>query len=292
MVPLKEYWEEKKKQINEALASYLPQGDAEATQSLTKAMRYSLLSGGKRLRPLLTITSADFFGLPAEKVMPLACAMEMVHTYSLIHDDLPSLDNDDYRRNQPSCHKAFGEAMALLAGDALLTCAFQLLARGARELNLPAEIALSLIEEVAKACGALGMIGGQVADLKGEGRKVLPEELEYIHLHKTAELMKTSVMVGAAAARAEQKDLKAITNYGQCLGLAFQIMDDIADASGSHSSNKEERKATFPSLYGIEGAYAHAEGWSHKAIEHLEPFGDKAGYLRSIALFVIKKGNP
>jgi geranylgeranyl diphosphate synthase type II len=221
-------------------------------------MAYSLLAGGKRLRPILVLATAQALGGPEERVLPFACAVEMIHTYSLIHDDLPAMDDDDFRRGKPTNHKVFGEAMAILAGDALLTKAFGLLARAAREAKLPAETALSLIEEGSRRFGAEGMVGGQALDIQSENRRVSLSELEAIHRGKTGDLIIYSVRLGAVVSGSTEDQLDLLTSFAGRLGLAFQIQDDILDVTGNQEtigkpvgSDQAKNKVTYPSLIGL-----------------------------------------
>jgi geranylgeranyl diphosphate synthase type II len=226
---------------------------------LKEAMRYSLLAGGKRLRPALLLATVEALGGDGEKALPFACALEMIHTYSLIHDDLPCMDDDDFRRGKLTNHKVFGEAQAILAGDALLTEAFGLMARGAMEAGLPAETALIIIDEAARAAGARGMVGGQVDDLLSENRSISLAELESIHRRKTGDLIAFSVRAGARLCGADEELLGALTRFAYGLGLAFQIQDDILDVIGDQKklgkpvgSDEEKHKSTYPSLLGLE----------------------------------------
>jgi len=226
---------------------------------LREAMAYSLLAGGKRLRPILVLATAEALGGSADKALPFAGAVEMIHTYSLIHDDLPAMDDDDFRRGKPTNHKVFGEAMAILAGDALLTKAFGLLARAAREAELPAETALALIEEGSRRFGAEGMVGGQVLDIQSENRRLSLSELEAIHRGKTGDLIIYSVRLGALISGSTKDQLELLTSFAGLLGLAFQIQDDILDVIGDQEtigkpvgSDQAKNKATYPSLIGLD----------------------------------------
>ncbi|MBA4600913.1 polyprenyl synthetase family protein [Thermoactinomyces sp. AMNI-1] len=244
--------------VHQALDEYMEKMDS-LPSVLRESMRYSLLAGGKRLRPVLVLATVESLGGNPAKALPFACAVEMIHTYSLIHDDLPSMDNDDYRRGKLTNHKVFGEAQAILAGDALLTEAFGLLASGAKEAALPGDVALTIIEEGARCSGARGMVGGQVDDLLSENRQIGIDELESIHKRKTSDLIVFSVRIGAYLCRARPLLMDALTCFAQQLGLAFQIQDDILDVTGSQKvlgkpagSDLKLNKATYPALLGLE----------------------------------------
>ena len=245
----KEYLQKKRVIIERALDSFLPDEKVEP-KSLHKAMRYSVFAGGKRLRPILAIASFEAVGGRDKKILPVACALEMIHTYSLIHDDLPCMDNDDLRRGKPTLHKVYGEGMAVLAGDALHALAFELLLKAKNP---------QVVLEVTKAIGTEGMIGGQVKDLEAEGKKVSLKQVEYIHTHKTGKLLRASVRAGAILGGADKKTLLALTYYAERFGLAFQIVDDILDVVGKEEeigkkrgSDKANSKATYPKVAGLE----------------------------------------
>src|SRR5438093_8613848 len=224
---LKAYLRSRQKEIDRALDRYLPKPKTKPT-TLHRAMRYSLFAGGKRLRPILCLAAAEACGGKISNALPLACALECIHTYSLVHDDLPSMDNDDFRRGRPTCHKVFGDGIAILAGDALLTIAFEIVSSAKPAPRYDMSI---LLREVSVAAGSQKLIAGQVADLEAEGRNVKRNELRFIHENKTAAILKTSVRLGAMSANADAKKLSAITRFGQQLGLAFQIIDDILDVT-------------------------------------------------------------
>lgn len=226
---------------------------------LKEAMMYSLLAGGKRIRPILTLAAAEALGGSLQAAMPVACAIELVHTYSLIHDDLPVMDNDDFRRGRLTNHKVHGEAMALLAGDGLLTHAFHLVAQTARQSHVPAERVLRIIEELAKYAGPQGMVGGQAADILGEQGITGIDELEFIHLHKTSDLIVCSLRAGAHTANADEQQVEALEQFGYRIGLAFQIQDDILDLTGDESklgkktqSDIQGKKVTYPYFLGLD----------------------------------------
>jgi geranylgeranyl diphosphate synthase type II len=256
-------------------------------------MAYSLLAGGKRLRPILALLACEACGGEQEAAMPAACALEMVHTYSLIHDDLPAMDNDDLRRGRPTNHVVYGEGMAILAGDGLLTLAFEVLARD----TTPAATAAACCADLAKAAGMAGMVGGQVADLEAEGRTVSTlEELEGIHRRKTGALLASSLTLGARVAQAEADDLERLTHFGRALGLAFQITDDLLDVCGCTQNmgkavNKDASrgKLTYPSLLGDEASRLRANCQIAEACKWIEPFGVRGRRLESLAHFVLER---
>jgi len=245
-----------KSQIEQQLPAYIE--SLQAPQTIKEAMLYSLQAGGKRIRPLLLLSTLQAFQKPVHIGLPTACALEMIHTYSLIHDDLPSMDNDDLRRGKPTNHKVFGEANAILAGDALLTYAFQVVAD---DEAISPDVKVRLISELAKAAGPEGMVGGQVADLEGEGKTISLQQLEYIHRHKTGKLLQYSVRAGAILGEATEQQLTLLTTFADHLGLAFQIRDDILDIEGDEQkigkkvgSDIENDKSTYPSLLTLDGA--------------------------------------
>lgn len=251
--------------IERELANSLP-ADWDVPTVLREAMSYSLLAGGKRLRPIMVIAAAEACGGAAESAMPVACAVEMVHTYSLIHDDLPALDNDDYRRGRLTSHKVYGEATAILAGDALLTHAFWAVSRAASEYGVPAEAALAIVRELSEYAGPRGMVGGQVADMLGEQGMTRLEELEYIHLHKTSDLIICSLKAGGRVGGATEQQLQALAAFGRQIGLAFQIQDDILDVVGDAAklgkavrSDEKMQKVTYPYFVGLEESMQKVE---------------------------------
>lgn len=259
-------------------------------------MRYSLLAGGKRLRPILVIAAAEAVGGDRHAILPFAVAAELVHTYTLIHDDLPALDNDDFRRGKPTNHKVFGEAIAILAGDALLTQAFILMTHSAMMDTISEKNLLKATHEMADALGAKGMIGGQVVDLESEGKPINPETLEYIHIYKTGFLIRACVRCGAMLCQATPSQLSALSTYGAHIGLAFQIIDDILDITGDEKklgkdigSDLSKDKATYPALYGLEASKKKAEDLIKDSIACLEAFDDRADPLREIARFFVQR---
>ena len=265
----------------------------EPSRGIYEAMRYMALGGGKKLRPALVLLAAEACGGTQEQAMPAACAVEMIHTYSLIHDDLPAMDDDDLRHGRPSCHKRFGEAMAILAGDALLTQAFAVLASDVPD----AEVARRLVAELAQAAGAVGMVGGQVADLAAERGHADGERLlEIIQRRKTACLIEASVVMGAISARAAEHYERSLRHYGIHLGLGFQIADDVLDASASTEAlgktagkDAAKGKLTYVTLYGVGAAQTRARAEADRAIDALTAFGHKADWLRDLARFVVDR---
>jgi len=292
---LKKYLQEKEDIVNKALDTLLPKED-EFPQRLHKAMRYSVFAGGKRIRPILAIAAAEVFGKTAANVINIACAIELIHTYSLIHDDLPAIDNDDLRRGLPTNHKVFGEAIALLAGDALLTKAFQIMSQPSAVSGQQSALILKSIHEIAKAAGSTGMVGGQVVDIESEGKEVAFPVLEYIHIHKTGELILASVRAGAILAGAENKELETITRYGEAIGLAFQIADDIIDVEGNKEDvgkniggDAKKGKVTYPSILGVDESRKRARELVDMAITALKDFDRKAEPLREIARYIVER---
>jgi geranylgeranyl diphosphate synthase type II len=299
------YLQEKKEIVNSALERFflirLPsEGEGVFPTSLHKAIRYSLFAGGKRIRPILSMAAFESVGGKGEGILPFACALEMIHTYSLIHDDLPALDNDDIRRGRPTCHKVFGEAVGILAGDALLTEAFRLMTcRPIQELSLrDGGLVLEVINEVAQAAGMTGMVGGQILDIESEGKEVDLPMLQYIHTHKTGALILVSVRVGARLGGANEETLKHLTHYGERIGLAFQIADDILNVEGkdgllgkSTGSDVSRGKATYPALFGIEESKRRAKELVEMAMDAIQSIGSEAEPLREIARFILSREN-
>ena len=286
------YMAERARAVDQALDRFLP-SEALPPSSLHKAMRYSVFAGGKRLRPVLVAAGAEAVGGHFEAVMPAACAVEMIHTYSLIHDDLPAMDNDDYRRGVPTNHKVFGEAIAILAGDALLTLAFRLLADSA---DADARRIRDVFIEVADAAGSAGMVGGQVADIECEGKPADAATVDYIHSHKTAALIRASIRSGAILTGATPSQLEALRVAGDALGLAFQIMDDILDITATSEElgktagkDQAQQKATYPAVHGLEISRRRAQTLVADAHAALEPFGPRALPLRALGTFIIER---
>ena len=282
------------KQIHAALDCYTPPADAPPA-ILHEAMRYSLFAGGKRIRPLLCLAAAEAVGGDAETVLPVACAIEMIHTFSLIHDDLPALDNDDLRRGLPTSHKKFGEAMAILAGDALHTLAFSVLAT--HQLARDPEQLLRCIRLVAESCGESGMVGGQVEDMQYEKRNdVTPEILRHIHARKTGALLNASLLTGAILSGATPAQESALRTYGDQVGVAFQIVDDILDVTSddatlgkSTGSDIKNDKATYPKLFGLEKSSQMAQDAVTEALTALSPFDTRAVPLRAFAAYIVQR---
>lgn len=281
--------------IETALEAWLPPEQAPPAK-LHRAMRYAVLGGGKRVRPTLVYATAAAVGLTPGEVNAIACAVEMIHAYSLIHDDLPAMDDDDLRRGRPTCHKAFDEATAILAGDALMTQAFLVLARD-ETLAVGPEARLAMIDRLAWASGSRGMAGGQAMDLEAEGQEIDLITLENIHIHKTGALIRASVNMASQAAPDLTPDLaERLDRYAKCLGLAFQIRDDILDIEApteilgkTHGKDQAQFKATYPALMGLDGARQAATDLVAEALVSLEPFDAKADPLRWIALYIVQR---
>ncbi len=258
---------------------------------LRDAMEYMLFSNGKKIRPILAIAACEAKGKSSDDFLPCFCALEMIHTYSLIHDDLPSIDNDDVRRGKPTCHKVFGDAIALMAGDALLTEAFRVLSDASYTERVNPKITKQLIFEIAHASGAEGMVGGQVMDILYDGKEGSKNILNYIHLHKTGALMRSAVRVGAIAGGAKTREFKNLTRYGECIGLAFQVMDDILDAEGDEEIvgkrlKKDTNKQTYIKHYGILASKYKLEQLVDEAVKSISFLGEHALILKEIAEFV------
>jgi geranylgeranyl diphosphate synthase, type II len=293
-VDLKAYLDARRVTVDDALDRVLPPETAEPV-IIHRAMRYSVLAPGKRLRPILVIAGAEAVAGRADTVLDTACALELIHAYSLIHDDLPAMDDDDYRRGRLTSHKVFGEAMAILAGDALLTLAFRLVATNAARV-VPAALVGSVVAEIADAAGTDGMVGGQVVDIESEGKSISPDMLDYIHLHKTAALIRAALRVGALLAGGHAEHVEAISRAGLALGLAFQIVDDILDVEGSLAelgksagSDERKRKATYPSLHGLPASKQRARELIEETKQLLSPLGPPADPIRTLADFVFER---
>jgi geranylgeranyl diphosphate synthase type II len=292
-VDLKAYLEERRGLVNRALEAYLPQVRGPAFR-VTQAMHYSLFVGGKRLRPILCLAAAEAVGGDPGEVLPVACALEMIHTYSLIHDDLPAMDDDDLRRGQPTCHKQYDEATAILAGDGLLTEAFRTLATAADKYEGRERVLLDVITLVAAAAGYQGMVGGQMLDLLAEGRRVTLKELETIHRAKTGALLTAAVRAGALMGGGNRAEVTALTTYGEKFGLAFQITDDLLDVEGETAEmgkaagmDEKRQKATYPAVLGLEATREWARRLVTEAVTALEPFQVKAEPLRDLAQYLL-----
>ena len=288
---LKTYLIARQKLIDRALDRYLPRANTKPV-TLHKAMRYSLFAGGKRLRPILCLAAAEACRGNIDDALPLACALECIHTYSLVHDDLPSMDNDDFRRGRPTCHKVFGDGIAVLAGDALLTVAFEIVSKAKPTLSYDIS---TLLREIAVAAGSQKLIAGQVADLEAEGKKVKRDQLQFIHENKTAAILRSSVRLGAMSANADARKLSAITRFGQRLGLAFQIIDDILDVTQTSeilgkSAGKDvvARKATYPAVIGLEKSRDEARRLTRQAHNALSVFSSSdAEPLHALANYLL-----
>jgi geranylgeranyl diphosphate synthase type II len=289
---LSAYLKSTQRSVDAALKVYLPPANTKPA-TIHQAMRYSIFAGGKRLRPILCIAAAEACGGRLDNALPAACAVEMVHTYSLIHDDLPAMDNDDFRRGKPTNHKVYGEAIAILAGDALLTLAFEVLAAAAatRRYSIADQI-----RELAQASGSRALIAGQVADLESEGKKISVAQLRYIHGAKTAALLTSSIRLGAISANPKESELTALTTFAENLGLAFQVIDDILDVTQTSeklgkSAGKDiiAQKATYPAILGLEKSRQEAYRLTDLSLAALEPFGKKADRLGSLAGHLLQR---
>lgn len=281
------------KQVDLALDHYLPSAET-YPQVIHEAMRYSVFAGGKRLRPILVMAATRAVGGSTEKVMPVACALELIHTYSLVHDDLPAMDNDEFRRGRLTNHKVYGEAMAILVGDALQTLAFELIARTAE--NFPAAAVNRVTWEIAKAAGSAGLIGGQVVDLLSEKQAINGAILEYIHRHKTGALFRAAIRAGAILGGATDNQLESLTQYAEQLGLAFQIKDDLLDIEGDEKkigkpvgSDLKNQKSTYPAIYGLEKTNIMATEAAAEAVNALKIFHQEADFLRDMMNFMITR---
>jgi len=286
------FFEENRIAVDASLDRLLPAASAQPP-TIHESMRYSVFAGGKRIRPILCLESARIFSPDVSAAHYPACAIEFIHTYSLIHDDLPALDNDDLRRGKPTNHKKFGEAIAILAGDALLTLAFETISAA----PVPAERRVAMLAEISQAAGTLnGMVGGQVADLEAERKPATAQTLEYIHLSKTAALLRASVTSGAICAGAAPDDVAHLRSFGESIGLLFQVMDDILDVEESSAAlgktagkDLAQQKATYPALYGLERSHQIANDLSAKAVAQLAPYADRAARLRQIAEYLVQR---
>jgi geranylgeranyl diphosphate synthase type II len=291
------YLNGKKRIIDAALEKIIPK-ETDFPQTLHRAMRYALFPGGKRIRPILAMAAHEAVGGEGNGILSYACGLELIHTYSLIHDDLPALDDDDYRRGKPTSHRVFGEAMAILAGDALLTEAFHLMSREGLEGAADPRVAIEAIHEISGAAGFAGMIAGQVVDIETEGSTVEFPTLEFIHTHKTGCLILVSVRAGGRLGGARAEEMAALTRYGKAIGLAFQITDDILDVEGSRASmgrdpgvDMARSKITYPALLGLEESKRRYNELIGQAIAALELFGEKGEPLREIALYIGKRSS-
>lgn len=293
-----EFQQELKKKIqlvDEYLDGYLTEKD-NYQRNIYEVMRYSVFAGGKRLRPVITLASCEIVGGNVVDAIPFGCAIEMIHTYSLIHDDLPAMDNDDYRRGKPTSHKMFGEAMAILAGDGLLNKAFEIVAEESLKNSMDLSKAMRAIAVIANASGTEGMIGGQVIDLEAENKQIDEQHLRYMHLHKTGALIIACTKAGAILGGGNEKEIEALEVYGRNLGLAFQIKDDILDVEGNQDklgkpvgSDANNGKSTFVSLMGLEKSKEQVNALTEEAIQHLHIFGEKRWFLEELANYLIHR---
>lgn len=289
---LTSYLKERQKLVEEALNQSLP---IIRPEKIYESMRYSLLAGGKRLRPILCLTTCELMGGTIEMAMPTACALEMIHTMSLIHDDLPAMDNDDYRRGKLTNHKVYGEDIAILAGDGLLAYAFEYVATQTR--NVAPQKIIEVIARLGRTVGAAGLVGGQVLDLESEGRRdITTDTLTFIHTHKTGALLETSVVGGAILAGASDEEVQRLSRYAQNIGLAFQIVDDILDITATQEElgktagkDLQAQKATYPSIWGIEASQEQAQALVNEAIAQLAVYEEKAEPLRAIANYIVTR---
>ena len=289
------YLQDRVQLLESALDAYLPDKETLPAR-LHEAMRYSVFAGGKRIRPVLMMAACEAVGGDPQTVLPAACAIEMIHSYSLIHDDLPSMDDDDFRRGQPTSHKVYGEAQAILAGDALLTEAFILLSNPDVWGAVPVERQREAIHLLARSSGSRGMVGGQVVDMQSEGQEVDLPTLEYIHTHKTGALILAAIETGAILAGAGQIQQRALCRYGEAAGLAFQVADDILDIVANQEqlgkdvgSDLQRGKVTYPALLGLDGARERARELRNLAFSALHDFGESARPLREIASYIVDR---
>ncbi len=293
---LKLYLKERKKRVDNYLKKFISnkKKQKDCPKELAEAMSYALMAGGKRVRPVLAIAGYEAVGGKSDEILPIATSLELIHTYSLIHDDLPAMDDDDFRRNKPTTHKVFGEATAILAGDALLTDAFLMIS----ESQASPKTLINVINEISYASGSTGMVGGQSADLTFEGKKARKKDLLFIHTHKTGALIKASVRVGAIMGKPSPSKLEALTEYGEKIGLAFQVVDDILDVTStkeelgkSTGADDARGKNTYPSTFGLKESQKMAEKLINDSIDALNGFNSKAEPLLEIAKYIISRRN-
>jgi len=294
---LQKYIQRRRQMIDRALERWVP-GEHEFPPQIHQAMRYSLFAGGKRIRPILTLAATEAVGGRAVEALPLACSLELIHTYSLIHDDLPAMDNDDLRRGKPTSHKIFGEALAILTGDALLSEAFYLMSRPDLMKKVSSHRRLRAISQVARAAGSLGMVGGQAMDILSQGKGMEKHFLEYIHSHKTGALIAAAVSAGAIVGGASAREYRALNGYGEKLGLAFQIIDDLLDVHGevrklgkAVRKDQIQKKATYPAFFGVSDSRRQADCLVQEALAYLKPLHWRANPLREIAQFILTRSN-
>lgn len=289
---LKELWKERQQLVESALAGELNK-KTPMDETLTESMEYSLMAGGKRLRPVLLMAAADALGANGTKFLKTACAIEMIHSYSLIHDDLPAMDDDDYRRGKPTNHKVYGAGMATLAGDALLTLAFEVMLR---QQDASPETLVQVVREMSMAAGPDGMVGGQALDMESEGKKIDRETLRRMHMGKTGALFRAAIRSGAVLAGANEKQLEALTTYAEKFGLAFQITDDILDVVGDETligkpvgSDEKNHKSTYVTLTSLEEARKLAQDAVNEAVDALKDFGTEADFLRDLVVYLVDR---
>jgi geranylgeranyl diphosphate synthase type II len=294
---IKDYLEQKRLEVDRFLEEVTPPA-ATPPVALHESMRYSLLGGGKRVRPILAIAAAEALGPSPPGLMAVACSLELIHTYSLIHDDLPSMDNDDFRRGKPTNHKVYGEAMAILAGDALLTMAFDLISRPDLMKGCDPVRQVRILQELAFGSGNMGMVGGQVFDIQAEHQDIDLPTLQNIHKHKTGMLIRAAARMGAIAGGANDRQLDDMTGYAEDVGLAFQIADDVLNVTGTReelgknpNTDAERGKKTYPAFYGVEGAKRLADECATRAIARLSSFGASADPLRDLARYITARKN-
>jgi geranylgeranyl diphosphate synthase type II len=294
-VDIHQYLDQQRQRVDCFLEQSLPDFLCDP-EKLYESMRYSLLAGGKRVRPILTIAAAQALGYDNDAILPFAASLEFVHTYSLIHDDLPAMDNDDYRRGRLTNHKVYGDGMAILAGDALLTMAFELCSQDSRGNGLTDSQQLHIVRELAFGSGHQGMVGGQVMDIQAENQEVELEQLQKIHSHKTGQLIRAAVRIGGIIGGASSIQLGSLTGYAEDIGLAFQIADDVLNMVGTREelgkdagTDEKRGKKTYPSFFGIDGARQLGEECVKRAINRLESFDHQADPLRHIATYIIQR---
>ena len=291
------YLEDKRREVDHFLNQVIPAENLEPT-TLHEAMRYSVFAGGKRIRPILALAAAEAFGEPPKAALAVASSLELIHTYSLIHDDLPAMDNDDYRRGKLTNHKVYGEAMAILSGDALLTLAFELCSRADLLQGLHPAQQVHIIYELAVGSGHLGMVGGQVLDIQAERKDIDLDALQTIHVHKTGKLIRAAVRMGALTSSADADQLQHLTGYAEDIGLAFQIADDVLNVTGTREqlgknamTDAQRGKKTYPTFYGVEGARRVADQCVERAIGRLAGFDANADPLRELATYITARQN-
>ena len=292
-----QYLDQQRKRVDRFLEQCLPDSLCDP-EKLYESMRYSLLGGGKRVRPILTIATAQALGYDNDAMLPYAASLEFVHTYSLIHDDLPSMDNDDYRRGRLTNHKVFGDGMAILAGDALLTMAFELCGQDELHHDLSTRQQLQIVKELAFGSGHQGMVGGQVMDIQAENQEIDLAHLQKIHSHKTGQLIRAAVRIGGIIGRASSTQLEILTSYAEDIGLAFQIADDVLNMVGTREelgkdagTDEKRGKKTYPSFFGIDGARQLGDECVERAVNRLESFDHHADPLRHLAAYIMMRRN-